>query len=75
MTASHVTTHWLGRMASPGKKPVLPVTKKLDARIKPGGRVIVKSRSIEGMFRVERVVHELDTHGEPWDTQIELKAA
>lgn len=70
-----VGTPAFGSPPEPGKKPILPVTKKLDARIKPGGRVIVKSRSIEGLFRCERVAHDFDTHGEAWDTQMELKAA
>lgn len=70
-----VGTPAYGSPPEPKKPPILPVTKLLDARIKPGGRVVVASRSINGMFKVQRVVHDGDTDGPPWFTQIEAKAA
>lgn len=70
-----VGTPAYGSPPEKGKPPVLPVTKLLDARIKPGGRVMLATRQINGLFRVERVTHDGDTHGDPWFTQIEAKAA
>ncbi len=56
-----------------GQSPSLTVKTLLQPSVTPGGRVQVASRQIRGTFRVERVVHEGDTHGETWHTTIEAK--
>lgn len=58
---------------NPGERPVLRGKVLLDPRIIPGGRVAVQSRSIDGIFRVERVRHVGDTHGQDWTTEFEAK--
>lgn len=46
----------------------------LDPYIIPGFRVNVASRYLgwQGIFRVETVRHQGDTHGDPWETNLEL---
>lgn len=57
-----------------GKKPpTLTCTTLLYPEITPGGRIRLESDSESGIFRVERVVHTGDTHGDTWTSEIELK--
>lgn len=56
-----------------GKSPLLHVKTLLYPEIVPGSRVRVESVSIKGVFRVEKVAHEGDTHGEEWTTTVEAK--
>jgi hypothetical protein len=61
--------------SSPGEAPKLNVSNLLYPEITPGGWVKVESRKVNGIFRVEKVVHTGDTHGSDWTTAIEAKAA
>lgn len=54
-----------------GKPPTLHVRTLLHPGIFPGGRVKVISRSIRGIFRVARVLHHGDTHGDEWVSEVE----
>lgn len=40
----------------------------------PGRRVQLKSQGFDGVFRIERVTIDGDTHGEDWHANLELKA-
>lgn len=63
-------------LAAPEKKggpPILTVRKLLDPQLTPGGRISLESENIRGVFRVERVVHVGDTHGDDWHSEIEAK--
>lgn len=53
------------------KKPTLTVTTLLYPQVVPGGTIRVDSRSVKGDYKVERVVHTGDTHGEDFKTEIE----
>jgi hypothetical protein len=53
------------------KKPVLTAEMLLFPRLTPGSLVVIQSREIEGQFKVERVTHTGDTHGDAWHTKIE----
>lgn len=58
------------------KKPGWKIRSLLQPKVEPGGVVAFKSRDIpEGQFRVEKVIHRGDTHGEAWETEIELLEA
>ncbi len=62
--------------SSPKKEkegPTLTVETLLDPRLTPGCRIKVESRSVSGVFRVERVRHVGDTHGQQWTTTVEAK--
>jgi hypothetical protein len=55
------------------KPPMLKFKMLLYPGLTPGGQVRVKSRSINGLFRVERVVHSGDTHGSDWFSEVEAR--
>lgn len=57
-----------------GDVPVLHVKMLLRPGLTPGGRIKLVSNAISGVFRVERVVHTGDTHGEAWHTEVEARA-
>lgn len=54
-----------------GKAPTLTVENLLYPSLVPGGLVQVKSRRVEGLFKVQRVRHNGDTHGPSWNSTIE----
>ena len=45
----------------------------LNAEIKPGRRIKIESEFITGVFRVHKVKHNGDTHGQQWYSEIEAK--
>jgi hypothetical protein len=70
-TGSGIESPELAPPDKPGESPRLNAKCLLDSRIRPGGRVMIKSRDLDGLFRVTRVMHEGDTFGEQWTTTIE----
>lgn len=54
-------------------KPTLTVKTLLKPSVSPGGLIKVESDAVSGVFRVERVTHSGDTHGQDWYTTIESK--
>lgn len=56
------------------KAPTMTVRHMLLQQATPGGRVRVKSRDVDGMFKLEKVVHKLDTHGNAWESELKLRA-
>jgi hypothetical protein len=56
-----------------GEKPTLSVKSLLKPAVSAGGLVKVESLSINGVFKVIKVVHSGDTHGSDWFTTIEAK--
>ena len=58
-----------------GKPPTLTIKSLLYPQVSPGVRLSVQSKSINGIFRAERVTHTGDTHGDEWITEIEAKPA
>lgn len=59
--------------SKPGEPPTLTVKMLLYPQLTPGGTIKVESKSLDGIFRVERVTHTGDTHGEDWTSEIEAK--
>lgn len=57
-----------------GKSPVLTVRTLLDPGLTPGGLIDVDAAAIRGTFKVQRVSHAGDTHGEDWISTIEATA-
>lgn len=53
--------------------PLLKVRSLLRPEFKPGGRVAIDSQTIRGQFRIEKVAHEGDTHGEAWYSDLEVR--
>lgn len=46
-----------------GKLPVLTVECLIKPALKPGARIQIESSTISGIYRIERVIHDFDTHG------------
>lgn len=55
------------------KPPTLTAKTLLFPSAVPGGSMEVVSASINGFFRIERVRHTGDTHGEDWYTDMEAR--
>lgn len=55
--------------------PALTVKMLLAPHVTPGILVQVESSRIQGTFKVLRVTHQGDTHGDDWTTEIEAVAA
>ncbi len=53
------------------KKPILMVRSLLNADIVPGGRILLQSSLINGLFKTLKASHAGDTHGGEWTTKIE----
>lgn len=58
----------------PGEPSLLNVAHLLYPQITPGGKVSLKSRFLNGVYRVDRVQHEGDTHDAAWTTTVEGRA-
>lgn len=56
-----------------GGQPVVTVQMLLEPGAHPGGKLEVRSQSVTGDFKMERVLHEGDTHSEAWETTMEGK--
>lgn len=56
-----------------GKPPILTVKMQLYPELTPGAQIQVQSKTIDGVFRIEKVTHELDTHGDDWSSTIEAR--
>lgn len=54
-----------------GGKPRLTATTLLYPGIAPGQAISVTSAAVSGTFRVERLTHRGDTHGQDWTTEME----
>ncbi len=57
-----------------GKPPKLNIKCLLCSDIRPGGRILVSSTDVNGLFRVEKVTHDGDTFGGDWTSSIEAVA-
>lgn len=58
----------------PGKAPTLRVKMLLYPELTPGGTIIVRSRDISGIFRLERVTHTGGTYDDDdWMSDLEAK--
>ncbi len=51
----------------------LTIVSRIYPQLTPGGRINLQSERITGVFRVERVTHSGDSHGEEWNTTVEAK--
>lgn len=58
-----------------GGPSVLKAKSLLQPGLRPGSRVDLKTKSFKGPYRVEKVTHNGDTHGQNWHTEMELVAA
>ncbi len=54
-----------------GQAPTLTLKMLLYPELTPGGQIQVRSRSVDGIFRVERVTHTIDTCGDEFESEIE----
>lgn len=57
----------------PGEKPKLTMRVLLYPELYPASLINVVSEDVTGLFKVEKVTHTGDTHGEDWTTTIECK--
>ncbi len=56
-------------------KPVLMFETSINPRLTPGHRVSLASKTANGIFKLERVVHQFDSRGEARTSNCEAKAA
>lgn len=56
-----------------GKPPHMTVNMLLYPELIPGDKVKLTSKVKNGFFRIERVEHRGDTHGNDWTTEVEIK--
>ena len=63
----------VGSPLTPGQKDGWTARSLLLPQIEPGGTVRLKSKKVEGTFRVAALQHTGDTHGEDWFTDLELE--
>jgi len=63
-----------GMISSPKKKDKgLEIKSLLQPKFKPGKAVVVESKFIKGTFRILKVTHEGDTHGQEWYSTLEVE--
>lgn len=62
------------RSKKPPKVPKLKVKHLLYPELTPGEQIEIRSRSINGRFRIDTVKHSLDSRGDDWDTEIEASS-
>lgn len=65
-----------GLVGSPeiGEEGAVKFTSLLQPALRPGRRVDLRAQELRGMFRVERVTHNGDTHGGQWQSEVEARA-
>jgi hypothetical protein len=63
-----------GRGSAP-RVPKMKLKHSLFPDLIPGERIEVQSRSLNGIFRIDSLLHEGDNHGGDWTTTIEGTAA
>lgn len=63
----------IGAPPKDGSAPILTFQTLLYPQITPGGKCDVREEGLDGIFRAERVTHTLDSHGQPWTTEVEAK--
>lgn len=56
-----------------GENGIIIAKSLLQGEIKPGRRIQIKSKSIDGIFKIETVNHVGDTWGNDWYSEIEAK--
>lgn len=62
--------HRKGKGAAP-RVPKMRVKHTLFPELVPGEKIEIQSRSLNGTFRIESLLHEGDNHGPDWTTTIE----
>jgi len=62
-----------GQPKKNGKPPTMTVKNLLYPELVPGGQVDLQTTTIRGRFKVVKVKHNGDTHGDQWFTEIEIK--
>lgn len=63
----------LGTPESKGKSPILKVRMLLEPFLIPGGLIQLRARNIQGNFKLLRVIHTGDTHGQSWYSDLEAR--
>ena len=66
-----IGTPELGSPSKPGEQPTLTVQNLLYPDLRPGRKIQLDSRSLQGLFKMRKVTHDGDTHSEAWTTSIE----
>ncbi len=61
-----------GSLTEAKRKPGWAFRTLLQPQIEPGGTVQLESREARGMFRVNSVRHQGDTHGADWFSEVEV---
>lgn len=57
----------------PGDSPMLNVRIRIEPRARCAGKAQVKSRDVNGVFRIEKVKHDGDSRGQEWFTDLDAR--
>ena len=68
-----IGTPEFGAPEKKGKSPRLTVRMLLHPGLTPGGTIQMEAEVVKGLFRIERVSHMGDTHGQDWFSEVEAK--
>lgn len=63
----------LGNPEAKGGPPKITVKALLYPELVPGGRVRVRSRAINGLYKIDQVTHDGDSRGDAWYTSVEVR--
>lgn len=62
-----------GHPSKKGKPPAITVNLALYPSIRPGHIAEMNTRDVKGSFKIIKVKHKGDTHGNEWQTEIEIE--
>lgn len=66
-----VGTPEIGEAKGKGSKATIKARSLLQGAIRPGRRLLVQARSVNGQFRADKVTHSGDSYGGDWYTDFE----
>jgi hypothetical protein len=61
----------LGTPEEKGGAPVMKAKSLLNHKIKAGAELSIQARDVKGIFKIQKVTHHGDSHGEAWFTEVE----
>jgi hypothetical protein len=66
-----IGTPELGSPLKKGKPSPMKMKSLLNGKIRCGGRILLNSKNVSGVYKCTSVTHTGDTHGGDWQTEIE----
>lgn len=66
-----IGTPELGAPLKKGRPSPMKIKSLLQSKIRCGGRILLNSKNVSGIYKCTSVTHSGDTHGGDWQTEIE----